>query len=142
MARDVYNDKEFQRYLRKLRRLGENARPMMRGIGFLVEAGIREEFDTEGHGRWPTLKTEDKKGRPYRRVRRGQKQYVFKLLQDRGTLVKSITTKILSNTSFITGCGGAAKDYAEYQNKLREFIVLSAETIRRIRREIRRWLKF
>lgn len=100
------DDKEIQKYLQKLVEKTENLRPLMKNIAGIMLDSAEENFEKEGRPeKWaslakPTIKQRTKKG-----------YYPGKILQMRGELAASITSKYDDNSAVV----GTNKAYAAIQ---------------------------
>ena len=97
------DDKEIQQYLKKLAEKTENLRPLMKNIAGIMMDSVEENFEKEGRPEKctalakPTIKQRTKKG-----------YYPGKILQMRGDLAASITSKYDDNSAVV----GTNKAYA------------------------------
>ena len=97
------DDKEIQQYLKKLAEKTENLRPLMKNIAGIMMDSVEENFEKEGRPeKWtplakPTIRQRTKKG-----------YYPGRILQMRGELAASITSKSDENSAIV----GTNKVYA------------------------------
>jgi len=98
----IIDDKEIKQLLQKLAEKTENLRPLMKNIAGIMMDSIEENFQNEGRPKWEklspvTIKLRKKKG-----------YYPGKILQMRGDLADSITSKYDDNSAIV----GTNKIYA------------------------------
>jgi len=137
------DNKEIQELL-KLAGKTENLRPLMKNIAGIMMDSVEENFEQEGRPKWEklspvTIKSRTKKG-----------YYPGKILQMRGELAASITSKYDDNSALV----GTSKVYAAIhqfggdagRNKkveipARPFLSLSDEDINKIKDETLKYLQ-
>lgn len=97
------DDKEIQKLLKKLISKTENLRPLMKNIAGIMLDSVESNFETEGRPeKWQELSEVTIEQRTKK------KYYPGKILQMRGELAASITSKYDDNSAVV----GTNKDYA------------------------------
>lgn len=111
MIETIINTGDARAKIQAARRLLKNGRPLFKQVAQVLEFHTEQNFEAEGRPDWVPLAAATVR----ERMKRNKGSSLLKILQDRGILASSVSSRYGADFSEI-GAGGAARDYAAIQH--------------------------